>query len=182
MGVGFPPWGFGSGGQPVVIPPSSLGQGGTIPVTGSSLQLPLPEVLPIPSAKEFNPLGQKATVGAENNTVITGTVLDIPDSTFGVIRGVSLYITNMLTTTNVVWSLIVENATPQGFNQLTIFPRAAPFVSNGFDSMIRFNGPARIQVIFSNLDGGAYTVGASFSGWFWPTGSDAIWRRFGGQG
>lgn len=173
-----PPWALGSGGQPPVVPPSFGGPGGPQSV-GAALQIPLPEVLPIPDAHEFNPLGQIATVGIQSNIEITGTAFDVPPNTLAVIRGVSLYITNMLTTTNILWSLQIDGSSPQGYNKITIFPRAAPFVSNGFDSMIRFQGPCTVRVVFNNVDGGAYTIGASYSGWFWPENSDTRWRTFG---
>lgn len=171
-----PPWGLGQGGGPVVVPPSFVGS----PVASAQLQIPLPEVLPIPDAHEFNPLGQIASAVVNAVPIaITGTQFTVPANTLAVIRGVTLYITNMLTTTNVLWSLIIDQASPQGYNQITIFPRAAPFVSNGFDSMIRFQGPCTVQVVFQNLDGGTYVIGASYSGWFWPESSDARWRRYG---
>lgn len=172
-----PPWGVGRGGGAVAMPPQLSGQ---VPAGPPSLQIPLPEVLPIPDAREFNPLGSIGSAAVTANpTLITGTSFNVPDSCLAVIRSVTLYITNMLTTTNVTWSLMVNQTSPQGFNNITIFPRATPFVSNGFDSMIRIDGPAVISVVFNNIDGGAYTIGASFSGWFWPEASDARWRQFG---
>ena len=173
-----PPWALGNGGVAPMIPPE-LGTEGSDNPAVPSLQIPLPEVLPIPDAKEFNPLASQASAGLETNTVIAGTAFAVPAGYFGVIRGLTLYIVNMLATTNVTWTLQINGAAPQGFSALSIFPRVAPYVGNGFDACIRFTGPALIQVIFTNADGGAYTVGASYSGWFWPQASDARWRRFG---
>lgn len=179
-----PPWGMGQGGNPVMVPPSSLGPGGRPMVSSLSMQIPLPEVFPIPSAHEFNPLGSvnSAAVSANPIEIVGGqgtTLLNVPDGNIGIIRGVNLYITDMLTTTNVVWSVTVEGASPQGFDRISIFPRVAPFVSNSFDAAIRFTGPARIVMTFQNLDGGTYVIGGSYSGWYWPTAADAQWRRFG---
>lgn len=176
----FPPFGFGGGsnGGTVVVPPTQSGSYAP-PVAGRSLQIPLPEVLPIPDAHEFNPVGSLATAAISGPTDIPGTILAIPQGNIGVIRGVTLYISNMLTTTNVVWSLFVNGLIPAGYSNLSIFPRSAPFVSNGFDSMIRFDAEANIKIVFSNLDGGTYVVGASYSGWFWPKASDDRWKMFG---
>lgn len=178
-GIGAPPWGVGQGNTPVITPPTSLGRGGVPQHAGVALQIPLPDVFPITDAREFNPLGSANTAAVQQNIEIADTVLDVPGATYGIIRGVSLYITDMLTTTDVTWSLIIDSGSPQGFQQLTIFPRAAPFVSNGFDAAIRFSGPARIVMTFTNNDGGTYVVGASYSGWYWPTASDARWRQYG---
>lgn len=172
---------FGMGnGRAVVTPPTQLGPNGEPPqISSLTQQIFLPEVYPIPDAKEFNPLGSQATAVVQQNVTIPGTVFNVPANTFGVIRSVTLYITNMLTTTNVDYSLIINNSPAQGYAQLQIFPRVAPFVSNGFDCMVRFQGPAEIHVAFDNNDGGNYVVGAAFSGWFWPQASDARWRQFG---
>lgn len=175
-----PLWGIGRGGQAVALPPTEFGPDGQPPqVSDLTQQIFLPEVFPIPDAKEFNPLGSQATTVVQFNQTITGTTFTVPSSTFGVIRSVTLYITNMLTTTNVTYSLVINNSPVQGYNQLSIFPRAAPFVSNAFDCMLRFSGPADIKMVFDNRDGGTYVVGGAYSGWFWPQSSDTRWRQFG---
>lgn len=137
----------------------------------------LPEVFPIPGAVEFNPLASKATAGVESGTDI-GIVLAIPSKSIGILRGVSLYITNMLDTTVVTWSVLQNSAVLPGYANLSIFPRVAPFVSNGFDSFVRLDqGP--LTVVFSNADGGTYTVGAALSGWFWPQALGTTWLKQG---
>jgi hypothetical protein len=171
------PIGFGSQGNPVMVPPN-IGTAGQ--VNGFTLILPLPEDSPIPDAHEFNQQGQiLASVGNKNNVDITGTDLDIPDNNFGVITGVSLQISNMLATTLVSWSLLIQNVAPAGYGNMTIFPRAAPFVSNAFSCKIRFQGAATIRVVYTCTDGGTYDIGAAFSGWFWPENSDARWKAYG---
>lgn len=174
-----PIWGLGGGGRPVVTSPMAYQPGGALEVSGLSLSIPLPEELPIPDAREFNPTGSIASAGLQNNILITGTTTQVPDGTFGVIRSVQLFINDMLPTTDVIWSLIINQASPQGFNQITMFPRLAPFVGNTIPACIRFQGPATITMIFSNRDGGAYLVGGGYGGWFWPEASDARWRRYG---
>jgi hypothetical protein len=144
-----------------------------------ALDIPLPEVFPIPDAKEFNVLGSIASGGAQNNILITGTSFDIPTSNIAIIRSVALYVAPMLATTNITWSLTVNGQPVPGYQGLSIFPRPAAQVTNSFDSFIRLQGPVTVAVIFSNLDGAAYQVGASFSGWFWPNTSDARWRAAG---
>jgi hypothetical protein len=175
-----PIFGLGNDGIPVMVPPTQLGEGGTPPlVSDITQQIFLPELYPIPDAKEFNQTGSQATAAVAFNQVIAGTTITVPQNTFGVVRGVTFYITNMLTSTNVTYSLIINNQPVMGYNQEIIFPRAAPFVSNGYDSMIRFQGPATLTINFDNRDGGTYVVGGTISGWFWPQASDARWRRFG---
>jgi hypothetical protein len=174
-----PPFGFsGSRGQGTVLPPNIIaaGVGG---VMARQLDVPLPEVYPIPDAKEFNILGSIASPGAQANILIAGTTFVIPTSNLAIIRGVSLYIAPMLITTNVTWSLTANGQPLPGYQNLSIFPRPAAQVTNSFDAFLRLRGEVTLGVIFTNTDGAAYTIGASYSGWFWPETSDQRWRERG---
>lgn len=177
-----PTWGFGrtipGGGAGAVISPPNLAPADA-PAIIRALDIPLPEVFPIPDAKEFNPLGSNPSPGVEANVTIPGATFAIPTATLGVIRSFSIYITNMLATTTVTWSLLVNGSPVAGYTGVSIFPRVAPFVGNTFDTFIRLQGPTTITVIYTNTDGGAYTVGASYSGWLWPMASDGRWKTVG---
>ena len=178
MGVSgsMPVWGIGRGGAPPVGLPSM----GNDPVVASlQLDIPLPEVFPIPDAKEFNPLGSIAGIGVASNITITGTTFTVPDSTYGIIRGVSLYVNDMTPTTAITYTVVINQGSPQGFTALSMFPRTATSVSNSFDSFVRFEGPATIFVKYSQTDAGLNLIGASYSGWFWPKASDQRWRNYG---
>lgn len=174
-----PPWGFGgSAGSPVVVPPVTQG---TVPPPpfGWDLQCPLPEVYPLPDATAFNPLGSKATAAIENNVAIPGASIVVPQGSRAIIVGVALYITNMLTTTSVSWSVRVNQVPQPGYANIGIFPRADAIATNTFDIPIRVMGPATVDVVYTNADGGSYVVGASFSGWFWATTSDQRYKSGG---
>lgn len=151
----------------------------TGPAIDRTLQVYLPEVYPIPSATEFNLLATKATVAVEAGTDI-GLTLDLAANNIGIIRGVNIFISDMLNTTNVTWTVTVAGGPAPGYNNLAIFPRTSPFVGNSFDSFIRLPQGAKVRVTFSNTDGGSYTVGASLSGWSWPTTLGDLWTKKGG--
>lgn len=151
----------------------------TGPGIDKALQVPLPEVYPIPSATEFNILAQKTTIAAEQNIDI-GLVLDFPANNIGIIRGVTFYISNMLATTAVTWTVNLNGAPAAGYNNISIFPRVSPFVSNGFDSFVRVPQATKIRVNYTNTDGGSYVVGAALSGWFWPQTLGDLWLKKGG--
>lgn len=177
-----PPWGMGGGGAPISSPPSfgMSAVGGPVNANGINLTIPLPEVLPIPAAHEFNIEGHVATAGVSAGPInIVNAAFRVPPNNLAVIRGVTFYITDMTTATNMVFSLLINGGAPAGYGGVTIFPRNAPFVANGFESMIRFNGDANIQGVFTNNDGGTYIVGVSFSGWYWPEASDVLWKSYG---
>lgn len=173
------PFGFGgSRGTPVIVPPSSVG-GPPAPMMGWALQLPLPEVYPLPEATSFNPLGSKATAAIETNIAIPGASVVIPSGMRAVVVGVSLYISNMLATTNVSFTVLVNGVAASGYAGIGLFPAAQALAQNSFDVPIRVLGPATVQVVYTNTDGGSYTVGASLSGWYWANTSDQRYKTTG---
>ena len=81
----FPIFGLGGPGQsgptsfgPVVDPVSAAA---SAIVVGRNLQLPLPEVYPIPDAHIFNLEAHVASPGAQNNIPIPGLSVEIPAAT-----------------------------------------------------------------------------------------------------
>lgn len=179
--VGF----TGQGAASVVVPPNLRGPGGGAPATLSRmLDIPLPDLFPIPDAHEFNIEADVSSVAVENNITITGLTVDIPQGYLAIVRGVSIYISNMLATTNVLYTVLTQGpgTAPAGYQNLRMFPRVAPFVGNTFDSMIRLVGPKTLTMIYSNLDGGTYQIGGAFSGWLWNVASDTRWKNAGEGG
>lgn len=172
-----PPWGIGKGGHPPVGVPSS----GEDPImAGLNLQIPLPQVFPIPDAKEFNVEGHIAGTGITAAPIaITNATFTIPDSTFGRLSGVTLYVNDMTPTTAISWTVFINQGSPSGFTAMTMFPRAATSVSNSFDAFVLFEGPAIVKVVYSQTDAGLNLIGAAFSGWFWPKASDRRWKATG---
>lgn len=173
-----PPFGMGKGGAPPFASPASGAAAGGYVAT-RTLNLPLPELVPIPSAQEFNPEGHVDSSGIQSNIALPNIDVNVPNGSIFVIRGVSLYINNMLDTTDVRWSVVVNGNPVPGWANLTLFPRIATFVGNNFDSMIRGSGQAKIQVIYTNADGGSYKIGAALTGWYWPLTADQQWKNGG---
>lgn len=171
------PMGFGNGaGRTVQVPPSQTGPDAVTSPT-RTLQLPLPDVYPVPSATEFNVTGSVASAAVLGNVAIPGALVTVPANTLVRISAVLIDIDDMLETTNVTWTLFVDQNPKGGFSNLSIFPRAAPFVGRTLDAFLRFEGPCNIQLTFSNLDGGTYLIGGGFSGWYWSTAADALWKQ-----
>jgi hypothetical protein len=146
-----------------------------------------PEYYPIPDAQEFNPAGTVATVGVESGTQIpiapqTGPdagAVTLPSGSVGIIRSLQISLTNMLTTTDVSFSLLINGGPAGGYGVLKMTPRVAPYVSNTFDTFIRVPNNAKVNIVFSNIDGGSYIIGGSIGGWYWPQSSGVSWSKFG---
>lgn len=180
-----PLWGLGKGGVTPVA-----GSVGSIPYPpdvaqhieniGRQLSVPLPEVYPIPDAHVFNAEGQVASPGAQQNINIPLLPLvQIPTGNLGVMTSFSIYVQNMLATTNITWTLLANGVAVQGYTGITIFPGVSPRAANTFDIPVRFTGEQNLTIVFTNTDGGAYLIGAAISGWFWPTSSDRRWKSAG---
>jgi hypothetical protein len=174
-----PEYGFGGPRGTLAAPPNLRPMDGDVQM-GKMLILPLPEDSPIPDAHEFNVVGSIASAVVNAAPIlIPGTVVNIPNLNMGVLTGVSIYIDNMLLATNVTYTVRYNGAPIPGYQGLSMFPRVAPFVGNTFSSKYRFNGEGVLDVVFNNLDGGTYLIGAALSGWFWPAASDVRWKQRG---
>jgi hypothetical protein len=147
---------------------------------GRDLSLPLPEVFPLPDAQLFNSELQQ-------NSPAAGTLLSLSFSPrvliltgyYSVVTSFTIYVQNMLATTNVLFTLLYAGNPVQGYNGLTIFPGASPRIANTFDAPIRNAGAGEYTVTIQNVDGGSYVVGAAISGWQWPISSDRRWKNAG---
>lgn len=165
----------------LLAPYTAVKHAETGPNIDRALQIYLPTIEPIPGASEFNILATKATVAVETNVDI-GLTLDLPANNIGIIRGVNLFILDMLTTTVLTWTLTINGGPVSGYTNLQIFARTAPFVGNTFDSFVNIPQGSKVRVVYTNTDGGSYTIGAAISGWFWPQSLGEQWIRKGGLG
>jgi hypothetical protein len=145
-----------------------------------------PELYPIPDAQEFNPAGSIATAAVESKAIPIApqygpdaSAITLPGGNIGIIRSFSISITNMLTTTNVTFTLLVNGGPVGGYGGISITPRVSPYVNIPFDCFIRLPNAAKVTASFNNIDGGNYVVGVTFGGWFWPLTSGIRWMQFG---
>lgn len=179
---GVPPWGFGLRDLAGNAPPlASVAENGTPPAQVSrQLAAYYPEQYPIPDARIFAVEGDATTAVAQNNVQIPlNAQAVIPPNVMGIVKSLTFQIDNMLITTNVVFTLLYNLVPVQGYNNIKLFPRAAPYVGLEYDTPFRFVGPGTFTCTFSNLDGGTYTVGVNFDGFYWPVTSDGRWKMTG---
>lgn len=83
----------------------------------------------------------------------------------GVIKGFTMFIENPVTTTQVLWTLLINRVPVPGLNRVTILGRAAASVSRSVSLTVLVPPKARIDVLVLDVDGGAYNVGADIEGW-----------------
>ena len=177
-----PPWGMGDGqGSPIVPPPSPRPGSNQIPPPplGRAIEYPIPDVFPLPDSTQFNTLGQQTSSVIEGPVTLLGATANVPANTKFRISSLNVDIDNMLLSTNVTWTLLVNDQAVAGFTGITLFPRLAPFVGGEFDVFYRGFGPAIIKLVYFNNDGGSYVIGGALSGWFWMLASEQRWKSGG---
>lgn len=115
-----------------------------------------------------------ATVGAGNVVTPAALQTTLQQSELGVIRGFSLFVENPTAATNVLWTLLINGAAVPGLNAVTILGRAAASVQRPLSVLVFIPAGATVGVQITNVDGGAYNVGADLEGWKYSTvtGSD----------
>lgn len=176
-----PVWDVGAGGSSgggasLVYPPDVAD---SVQQVGRQLEVPLPEVFPIPDATIFNAECQQASNAAGSFVLSFTPDVTIPASNLAIMTSFTIYVQNMLQTTSITWTLLANGNPVPGYNLLAIFPGTSPRAANTFNAPMRFTGLTQLQVQITNGDGGMYLLGAAISGWFWPLASDRRWKSAG---
>lgn len=158
------------------VPPGRRGPGGVgaaLTDGGALAPVALPPAFFQPDiGTPFYREGQ-ATLGPGPATwvVPAALVFTLPPHAMGVLRVVTFYVNNMVATTALTFNVLVNGAPVSGLGNVPMFPRLAAFVGESFGGAgeVRIPVPSagRISINASITDGGTYTVGASFYGWFW---------------
>lgn len=144
-----------------------------------SLFLYLPDFYPIPTASEFQVGGQVSTTGAGVVTQIPNSVLQLPPGYIGVVHTFNISVLSAMTlTTNQTWSIRINQA--PAYTRF-LAGRAATNLERQFDTALRIPKGAQIDIINTNIDGAAYTVGADVTGWFMSVADVARWIAGQGQ-
>lgn len=166
---------LGEGAAVVPLRGSVPGPGAPLARPGSvagvaSFNLFPPDIYPPPGAQHFTAEGtlSGATIAT---TTAPGAVLasfQIPPNEVAVVRDVTLSINSMLASTDVRWRLRFNGSLVSGWNDLTIFPRAAASVVATFppeSTLIEVPDGALTEMLVQVVDAGTYFVGATFHGW-----------------
>jgi hypothetical protein len=166
---GAPPLSPGSDGGP----PANVGTNASTPV----LSIYLPEVFPIPAAFEFQQFGQLNTAVAGVSFFPTAA-LQLPPHYQGIIRTVNIFVGGAggtTFTTDQLWTIYINGAPVPGWVNRTLFGRTASSLEQAFDAFIRIPDGSVVTASNNNVDGGSYTVGIWFTGWYWPVVGGQQW-------
>ncbi len=121
---------------------------------------------PPPDALDFNADATVAPGAGPVTVVPAGLLVVLQRGYVGVVKDVSFVVNNMLATTNVRFSLRVNGSPVQGWDSVTVLPRIAASVANGWDRrVIRIPDGARIDWAITVADAGVYQIGVQYHGW-----------------
>ena len=156
--------GYAGGGYDVVIP----GQAGA---PKASYVVALPSVDKPPQASDFNIFGTLAA-RTSANTPAELAAFEIPANTVGAIRSISILANALLVTSDIIWTLKYNDVAVQGWNELTINPRAAGSVEVSWvpdETFIWVPEGSRISFDVTVRDGGTYQLSVTAHGWFYSS-------------
>lgn len=156
--------GYAAGGYDIEIP----GQGG---VPKASFVVALPSVDKPPQASDFNMFGTLAA-RTSANTPAEIAAFQIPPNTVGSIRSISVLANALLVTSDIIWTLKYNDVAVQGWNELTINPRAAGSVEVSWvpeETFIWVPEGSRISFDVTVRDAGTYQLSVSAHGWFYSS-------------
>lgn len=157
---------------------------GATGIPGAGRRYPLPETVtkflpqdrPIPSAVEFNVLGQIGTAAV-------GTVLpvacrfQIPAGYSARISSFLIGATDVLASTALTWTFRANEVPIPGYTNLAVFVGVASRLVNTFDAFVLLYGPTMLDLAIANGDGGTYSVGGGITGWYWQTEAGESWLK-----
>lgn len=152
-------------------PPGLPAAVGNIP----TVSIPPPWQFPIPGAVDFYLIEKSEVLALGVGVELTPATLrlEVGSGFKAAVRFVTIFVNAPDTTTDVDWSLLINNAPVRGWSNLTTFPRVATNISIDFDGVVRVQQSSIVQVrIRNNAATGPWTVGAAYGGWAWPIASE----------
>lgn len=140
----------------------------------SGLSLPPPNSVKPPGGHDFQVFSTVTAGPAVTPVAFTGarSTFLIPTANVGVIRSVVFLVNGLLTTSNVLFSVLFNGGGVEGWNGIPVLPRLASSVSSSYgpeETFIEVPENTTVSLSVTVTDGVAYQVSALLHGWFYPT-------------
>lgn len=165
----------GAGAAPVGVSNPSGPPG----VLGQIVALPRPEDAPIPSAQIFDTFDTVVSNAVQAGVALPGCTVQIPAGFIGRLESAVFYCANLLTSSDVRFSVLGNGAPLQGLNKVRLPPANVALAITNLGVFIRLPQQTTVTVVFENNDGGVYNISAALYGWFW---GEAQGRQYWQQG
>jgi hypothetical protein len=133
-----------------------------------------PWVYKLPMSQDFNQNNFATVLAAVAGTVVTPVTFQLPPTFVGYIQIVGIYVLSPTATTDITFTLRMNGAPVQGWDNLATPPGVANFfVQNFADVQQRIvNGGKVTMTVTNNAATGPWTVGAKVAGWYHPEGEE----------
>ncbi len=138
-----------------------------------------PSIYPPQEGKNFFEQGSQAGVTLATG-LITLASFQVPSNSIAFVREISLVVNNMLTTTNIRFTLRQNGGGIAGYTNMVLTPRSALSVSATLpaeNTVIFINDGALIELVAQVIDGGTYQIGGTFRGWHIPKRTADLYPR-----
>lgn len=155
-------------------------------VVAKSLQLPLPENDPIPSAIEFEFSGTVSTAAPGVSQIVlddgSGNPFSLAPGEVARIASVFLIVAGTITVaTNQLFTLRNGMAVVRGWSNRRVVPTPSNGYTQPFYAKILVPNGTTLTAEVNNVDGGSYIDGIMLTGWRWSEASGRAWNRGLGQ-
>jgi hypothetical protein len=140
---------------------------GPVNVSQFSRQIPAPWENPYPFSYQFNRnVFNSALAGAAGATVIPVT-FTLPETYMGWLNWFGIYILSNTINQDITFTLRVNDGPVEGYDNWQFPPGAANFVVQNITGVsLKLPVGARVDVLVTNNNANAFTVGAKIAGWY----------------
>lgn len=125
----------------------------------------------LPSSQDWNAQDFQMALPAGVGSQLVSPALSftMPQTMIGVIQIFGVYLLSPVNTTRVQFTLRINQAPVSGWDNIQFPPGAANFVVQNYSTVqVRVSAASTVDVLVTNLDGAAITVGGKISGWYQP--------------
>lgn len=135
----------------------------------------------LPTSQDFNAqdFAMALPAGVGSQVLSTALRFQMPQTMVGVIQVFGIYLLSPVNTTQVQFTLRINQAPVSGWDNIQFPPGVANFVVQNYSGVqVKVGVGSVVDVLVTNLDGAAITVGGKIAGWYNPQ-SDV--QRFNGE-